>query len=352
MKQWIDKYNVGSGMRVALIFAALMTFGNVFAWGGKYPIFLAHATIYSLLVSCFTALCIEVEEKKRYERKWWQATTIGMVSLIVLVLVNYYHQEVLKDFSDYFTREERMAMGMFMNETLTVRERLFFITIRSLLFMAVMWLAINNENNKKRRRKAEARLEQALQGNLKRQMGLLREQMSPHFLFNAFATLSSMTEEVKAKRFISKLSDVYRYLLTSNDYREKHLVTLEKELKFALAYLYVLRERYEDALTVETEVDAKVMKRELPPFALQVLVENATKHNVISSSSPLRITIRSVNEDWIEVRNNIQEKKTKMESFGIGLYNINEQYDLVAKRQIECERTESEFIVRLPLIKS
>ncbi len=338
-------------MRMAMVFAILMSLSNALAWEGKYMMILAYAMVYYTTFSCVTAVGFELVDRSWHKGRRGVAIVMGLVTYAVIVTLSLCQQEViLNHFSDYFSRREIIALGILPEEIQNATERVSLILVRTLLFGAIMGVTISNDNNKTRRRKVEAALERMSQSNLETRMGLLRQQMAPHFLFNAFSTLSSMTKEPNAKRFISRLSDVYRYLLTHKDYSDEKVVTVEKEMNFVEAYLYILHERYEAGLEVISKVSDKARKKMIPPFALQVAVENATKHNVITEETPLVIKIQSINDAFIEVRNDLHEKRKKNDSFGIGLYNIDEQYRLISGEGIECEKTETEFIVRMKLL--
>ena len=175
----------------------------------------------------------------------------------------------------------------------------------------------------------------------------LKQQISPHFLFNTLNTLSTLTKEQKVKEYIAEISNVYRYLL---QYKENDMVKVEEELQFIDSYLYVLRERFEDGLQVSILINVGTRNTLLPPLALQVLVENAVKHNIISSSRPLHIEIKDENQ-FIVVKNNLQQKQSLgNDSSRSGLNNIHERYRLLANKEIIIERTETDFIVKLPVL--
>lgn len=183
--------------------------------------------------------------------------------------------------------------------------------------------------------------------NVQARLNSLKQQISPHFLFNTLNTLSTLTREIKVKEYIAEISNVYRYLL---QYKENDLVTVAEELKFIESYLYILHERFEEGLQVKITIQDKTMKTTLPPLALQALVENAVKHNILSVSKPLRLEITE-NERFIIVTNNFQPKQSlASESSHSGLNNINERYRLLTNKEIVIEKTEQYFIVKLPIL--
>jgi two-component system LytT family sensor kinase len=185
--------------------------------------------------------------------------------------------------------------------------------------------------------------------SIQQEFETLKSQVNPHFLFNCFNTLSSLISEDKnqAEVFLNELSKVYRYLLRSN---EDGLSTLQDELNFILSYYRLLKTRYGDAIEVEIEVDKKYYKYLLPSLSLQLLVENAVKHNVVSKHQPLIIDIFSMEGNKLAVNNNLQLKKVKMPSNNIGLSNIRSKYELLKYNGYEILQDARNFTVVLPLI--
>ncbi len=175
----------------------------------------------------------------------------------------------------------------------------------------------------------------------------LKNQINPHFLFNSLNTLTSLIEENPnmATNFVQKLSSVYRYVLSQKD---KEKVSLEEELQFIEAYVYLNKIRFGENLNVTIQTDDISGKKEIATLALQMLLENAIKHNIISSKNPLHILIKAA-RDKVEVRNNLQ-RKTHVESNGIGLNNIVHRYSFLSKQPVEIEEETNEFVVKLPLL--
>lgn len=176
----------------------------------------------------------------------------------------------------------------------------------------------------------------------------LKSQVNPHFLFNSFNSLISVIEDdqEKAVEYVEKLSQFFRNILT---YRDKELITLEEELKVAQDYFYINQQRYGDLLKLEIDIDEENFDGLIPPLTLQILIENAIKHNVISRSSPLKVSIRSVGEQ-VSVSNRIALKRTKSDSTGTGLHNIRNRYRFLSPRAVEVQNGPEYFIVLVPLI--
>jgi two-component system LytT family sensor kinase len=185
--------------------------------------------------------------------------------------------------------------------------------------------------------------------NVESQLEGLRNQVNPHFLFNSLNTLTYLIPEEpdRAVRFVQQLSKVYRYVLESRDAK---LIPLENELDFLRSYIFLLRERFGQNLQVELADLNGLAHSGIVPLTLQILFENAIKHNVISTEKPLRIEVFAENGHLV-VRNNLQRKNQVMDSTGVGLENIRTRYRLLADRDIEVIVSAQYFTVVLPELK-
>lgn len=179
------------------------------------------------------------------------------------------------------------------------------------------------------------------------QLTALKAQLSPHFLFNSLNAITSLieTHPVRAEEFIRKLAKLYQYTLDSY---EKPWVSLQEELSFVQAYQYLLHTRFQEALSVRIDIPDEVLQKTIPPLTLQMLVENAVKHNQMSIEKPLQVDIASQDE-WISVTNNITEAPGNASSFQIGLSNIQERYRILANKEVKVDEGEF-FTVKLPII--
>lgn len=177
----------------------------------------------------------------------------------------------------------------------------------------------------------------------------LKQQINPHFLFNSLGILDYLVQEQESERasaFIHKLAAIYRYML-SND--QKPLVKLSEEVEFTQRYIDLIKERFIEGLQIDMEIDEPLMEKMVVPCSLQLLVENATKHNIVSAELPLRISI-TTHEGKIEVRNTLQPRTHGQPSTRLGLENIRQQYLDITGHDICIERTDNEFIVKLPIV--
>lgn len=177
----------------------------------------------------------------------------------------------------------------------------------------------------------------------------LKNQVNPHFLFNSLNALTNLVYEDQdmAADFIRKLSKVYRYVL---DNQSKEVVSLETELSFVKSYLFLQKIRFDDKLKINIATDGYEQKM-IPPIALQMLMENAIKHNTIAEEEPLTIDIYVENGETLIVKNNLQKKNIPIEeSAGVGLKNIIARYGFLSEIKVEIQETTTEFIVKLPLL--
>lgn len=193
-----------------------------------------------------------------------------------------------------------------------------------------------------------AELERFKKENAEFKFETLRNQVNPHFLFNSLNTLSSvMYENVDtAASYIRQLSQVYRYVLEN---RDKELIELDKELEFIKAYKYLFELRFTNRLKISLpEVNNNGFL--IAPMTIQMLIENAVKHNIISQNKPLSINIE-IQDKALKVKNNLQKKAPEGYSSGMGLINIQSRYEFLSNKKVLINETEKEFIVEIPLIE-
>ncbi|MBO9564321.1 MAG: histidine kinase [Niastella sp.] len=228
----------------------------------------------------------------------------------------------------------------------TPLKRMVIVQVRGFLISGFIYFILYYLYMLRQKQQANLELEQLKQAQLKANLSSLKEQISPHFLFNTLNTLSSLTHEQIVKEFVNELSNVYRYLL---QYKENNMVRLEEELAFSQSYLYILKTRMEDAIVVHTAVPDAILSSKVPPLTLQLLIENAIKHNVAAGYKPLTISIWG-NKEWLIVKNNYQPKNSTVAGTGSGLGNIAQRYKLLFDRDIHIEQNADSFTVKLPVI--
>jgi hypothetical protein len=198
--------------------------------------------------------------------------------------------------------------------------------------------------------KANREAEELKKANLSSQLDSLKNQVKPHFLFNSLNTLTALVEKdtAQAVKFIAELSKVYRYLLQSN---EKELISLASELQFTQAYFFLLETRFGAGITMSITNVEPFEHYLIPPLTLQMLLENAVKHNQVSISKPLTVCIGVEDSQWLTVTNNVQKKRVNVPTNGLGLTNITTKYKLMNQPDIEVLTDDSYFTVKVPLIQ-
>ncbi|GAA4011235.1 hypothetical protein GCM10022408_24520 [Hymenobacter fastidiosus] len=196
------------------------------------------------------------------------------------------------------------------------------------------------------------RAEQLTQAGVQSQLEALQNQLDPHFLFNSLNTLAALIDDANApaQQFVEQLADVYRYVLLA---REKPTVPLAEELAFVETYVALQKTRFRDNLRVTQHIPAGLLTQHVAPLSVQLLVENALKHNVVSQAHPLEVTITAAAEGgYLRVQNSFRARAAGLApSTGLGLQNIRHRYELLqAPLPVRIEATEATFTVYLPLI--
>lgn len=332
------KYNIRIGLILSVFTAILGSIPRLIRFETQDYESIAGNILYTF---CYSMLCWVSHHyfiKARFQvgilKISWVKSAFSILLCISISLV--YNQLIAPPLNsqivvDYFDTNPKISMLLFRGTL--VSGFLFFVVYYLHVLTVTQQSMIENERLKKE--------------NLQARLDSLRQQISPHFLFNTLSTMSSMTNETKVKEFISELSNVYRYLL---QVRESDLVSVQEEIAFVESFLYILNERFENALKIKIDIADEVRQSRLPPLALQMLVENALKHNVASSVKPLFLEILSSN-GFLVVRNNYQPKQSREPASGHGLPNIRERYLLLANVSIEIEHGENYFSVKLPILR-
>jgi len=255
-----------------------------------------------------------------------------LISMLVVVLLRLFTVLVIeqKDWI-YFKEHEKLAIY-------------FFSLLVTLIVVLVLYVVHFYKAITKREitaQKTIAKTEIAKYESLK-------SQIDPHFLFNSLNVLTSLIEENpnQAEKFTTKLSKVYRYVL---EQKEKTLVPLQEELDFAKVYIELLKMRFEDSIQFTIPDKTINLDYKIVPLSLQLLLENAVKHNAISEDIPLQITIEIDNGSLV-ISNNYNEKKHLKKGTGVGLLNIIERYGLLTQKQVLISKTKEAFVVTLPLL--
>ena len=219
-----------------------------------------------------------------------------------------------------------------------IRDLIILIITLLIMIILLMW---------EKRQQTIIENQKLLTENLQNRYEALKNQVDPHFLFNSLNTLNGLIgyDDDKAHDYLDQLSSVFRYTI-----QNKNIISLEDELSFLESYIYLMKIRYNESLQIEFNIDDKYSKYYILPFSSQLLIENCIKHNVISNKYPLLITIGTTANETIRVKNTIHLKPDAI-SFGVGLANLNERYQLMFNKEIKITNDETFFSVEIPLIK-
>jgi two-component system LytT family sensor kinase len=311
-------------------------------------------------VRLLVSLCsiIIVTEGTRYlvynSRKWFSGNKrllyvflIGIPATMIVLAASYVIRKSIATGSLQTSFEIDTSINL--NDQQLVVGLFGYSLMNALINFPIVLLAFEVLYRNALLRHTEKQNEKLEREKLHAELSLLKGIINPHFLFNNLNSLSSLIEEdpEKAQGFLDELTRVFRYLLRNN---QTELTTLEEELKFIQTYYQLLRTRYGTGIEMYIDVDPSYYELFLPPLTLQLLVENAVKHNRIQKNDPVKIELVSEEGNKLVVRNNVFPKEGKSESTGLGLYSINARYKILDKPELIIEKREKEFRVTIPLI--
>ncbi|MFD0977638.1 sensor histidine kinase [Salinimicrobium gaetbulicola] len=218
------------------------------------------------------------------------------------------------------------------------------------IFSLFFYFFVEREKSKKHLQEDMLRTARLQKENFQAQLEGLKNQVNPHFLFNSLNVLSSLIhqDKLKAIEFTRRLGEIYRSFMENS---QNHLVSLKKELDVTRSYIYLLETRFGSAVQFDIQIDSEKLNLKLPTGCLQMLVENAIKHNGSTKKRPLRIYIYTEN-DHVAVKNNLQPRLEQFESTHTGLNNIKSRYRYLSEERVIINKTEKEFITKLPLLNT
>lgn len=330
---------------MSLLLAAVILTSSVFYYGLLTPErtlktgeLLSYRTIVSLIISVFyfyILLSVQLWAINRYSIQQYQLWLIllGLLGGMLLLSVKITEMQ-----QRWFSNGLPLQMNM---TVLYVKD----VVIVFLTFLFSMTIFLMKQNHNKVVEVQDLEIE-----NLQNRYTALKSQTDPHFLFNSLNTLNGLIgeDDQRAREYVQQLAQVFRHSM-----RNKMVVHLSEELDFAHSYLYLMCIRYFDCINVNFDIDPQYLDYYIIPSALQILLENAIKHNVATLKNPLSIDIRTT-KDAIEVVNKLQRRElhTVDTSSGVGLENLMEQYRLIFNKDISIVATECDFMVSLPLVSS
>ena len=255
-----------------------------------------------------------------------------ILTLVTMFLVRLFHRTVL-DGLTYIEFIETEKLQLYFITLL--------ITVTISLFFHAFYFYQELQKNKVKEQKIIA-------GTASAKFDALKNQLDPHFLFNSLNVLTSLIEEHpdNAQKFTTSLSKVYRYVL---EQKNKDLVTVGEELAFAKTYMSLLKMRFEDSIIFDIPEKASNPESKVVPLSLQLLLENAVKHNIVTANKPLHIKIYEANGNLV-VENNLQPKQIIKKGSGVGLSNIMQRYQLLTNKKVNINQQENSFAVAIPML--
>jgi hypothetical protein len=275
--------------------------------------------------------------KITWEKATLKKVLFGAFGAVILTLIGFFFCRVL-----HYVVYEGVPMQEFLaNEKMyTYLFPLLFTTIISLFFHLIYFYKALQEKKVKEQK--------IIAGTASAKFDALKNQLDPHFLFNSLNVLSALIDENpdQAQKFTTGLSKIYRYVL---EQKNKELVSLEEELKFASTYMKLLKMRFENSIEFEIPEEISNEEAKVVPLSLQLLLENTIKHNIVSENRPLKIKIYEQDE-FLVVENNYQKKEVLSNRKGVGLQNIVNRYNEITQRKVLINQTEEIFRVKIPVL--
>ena len=323
---------------IVFVIGSYMTTGFDFKNVNQFLIYFGIYQLYTFVISYVNTLVFEYLKKRSYKTyDSIKRFVLGIFSSTVVTLITIFVLRVLVeviifgDTLDHFLVTETWYGSSFG----------LWITLTIVTVFYVIYFYNRFQKNKIKEQKVIA-------GAASAKFDALKNQLDPHFLFNSLNVLTSLIEENpdSAQKFTTALSKVYRYVL---EQKNKELVTVDEELNFARTYMSLLKMRFEDSIIFEIPDKASNPESKVVPLSLQLLLENAVKHNMVTSSKPLHIKIYE-DGNHLVVMNNLQPKQIVKKSSGVGLENIKQRYQLLTERKVYINQSEKDFAVAIPML--
>ena len=280
-----------------------------------------------------TVLCKRFSRRKLVYIFW-----IDTIALIpILLAVNYFSVFIFKTWLECPPEEPLVSFW-----------------VESIQSLVIAWLVITfqlGQLNYKHAKRAEHQNALMQKELLVSKYEALKNQVNPHFLFNSFSVLSSLIhqDQAKASDFLDELSKLYRYML---DNRDNEMVSLKKEVDFMSSYIYLLKARHEEGIDIKIDLSLDQDTYFIPTLSLQMLIENAIKHNRFSKDNPMTVRIFNEGDDYLVVENELRAKNSEVQSTKVGLENIRNRYNYQSEKRVIIAESDSHFTVKLPILTS
>jgi len=292
----------------------------------------AHTFLYGLCCWNIHAWLMSHNKlRKQNEKLFFNLAQIIVVAHIIYPY-NYLFSTVTDRVLDYLAMPEDRKQSM--------------LLLRGLVMSGLYYFILHHKRIVYQQQNSLLEIERLKQAHLEVNLSSLKEQLSPHFLFNTLNTLVTLTSEKPVKDYVNELANIYRHLL---QYKQNDTSTLEQELNFTDSYAYILKSRFENAIIIDIAIPEQIRYARIPSLTLQLLIENAIKHNTATSYKPLYIQVFTEGA-FLVINNNLRPRQSMIHSTGTGLNNISERYKLLFNKEIDIKKTDDQFIVKLPLI--
>lgn len=294
--------------------------------------------LYSIPLSIVNSYFFDyINGKVVWDRYKQYRILIGLIGSVIITLVTLFFIRAFQE----MTLEGESYAEFISEENAGFYFVALLITLVISLFFHALYYYRELQKNKIKEQKVIA-------GTASAKFDALKNQLDPHFLFNSLNVLTSLIDEntESAQRFTTALSKVYRYVL---EQKNKELVTVDEELKFAKTYMSLLKMRFEDSIIFDIPEKASNPESKVVPLSLQLLLENAVKHNMVTTSKPLHIKIYEEGGNLV-IMNNLQPKQIVKKGSGVGLDNIRQRYQLLTDRKVHINQQAESFAVAIPML--
>ena len=327
------------GLVLILIFTVIQFFSdNSMVFERNYFINVGYTMIYAVVLTLINSFYFEYINTKIDWKKYASYRILaGAVGSVILTMTGVFLIRIVINLLIEGESWEAFIQG----------ERAIYYII-ALLITIVVTIFFHALYFYKAWQEKKVKEHKIIAGTASAKFDALKNQLDPHFLFNSLNVLTSLIDEdpEQAQNFTTALSKVYRYVL---EQKNKDLVSVDEELQFARTYVKLLKMRFEDSIIFEMPEVSGFPEGKIVPLSLQLLLENAVKHNVVSSKRPLHIKVFEKNGTLI-IQNNVQEKQVVKKSSGVGLRNIRQRYQILSNREVNINQSEGQFTVSLPIL--
>ncbi len=327
------------GFVIAFIFIGIQVLmGRSIDWDGAFFTELGYYFLYSIVLTFVNGAYFDYVNHKDIWKKYPKYKTLlrGLGGIVLTMIAIFWIRILIRMGFEGASWEEFLS-----GEKAAYYVVALLVTIIVSVFFHAFYLYRSVQDKKVKEQKIIA-------GTASAKFDALKNQLDPHFLFNSLNVLTSLIEEDadQAQRFTTSLSKVYRYVL---EQKNKELVSIEEELQFAKTYVRLLKMRFEDSIILDLPESSSNPEAKIVPLSLQLLLENAVKHNIVTDTRPLKIKVYE-EAGYLVVTNNIQEKQVVKKSSGVGLRNIQQRYNLLTDKKVRIEKTPKNFSVYLPML--